>query len=238
MYSPMESFINYNILNQTQSFNNINLYQVQAALIIQSINQIHRTRDYQINNNWQIVNESLYRTVLNMIESFIGVKYAIYLPIQYTIFYLIFFSNFLGLVPYSSTPTVELVLTLSLAFTLLFGVQLIGILNHQYLLQSVFLPAGTPQAQIPLMVFLEIIAYIFRTISQGLRLAINLITGHVLSKVCVSFIYQGFQNGVNFQILLIPIVFLSLFLSLEIQIAYLQAYIFLFITCQTIKDII
>lgn len=52
-----------------------------------------------------------------MINTFIGPKFSIYLPLFYTIFHVILLSNKIGLVPYSSTPTVEIILTLSIAFT-------------------------------------------------------------------------------------------------------------------------
>jgi F-type H+-transporting ATPase subunit a len=87
------------------------------------------------------------------------------------------------------------------------------------------------------MVFLEVLAFLFRTLSLGLRLAINLITGHILAKVFAGFIWLGFSSGLSFIILLLPFTLLTLFLSLEILIAYLQSYIFIFIACLTFKDL-
>jgi F-type H+-transporting ATPase subunit a len=146
-----------------------------------------------------------------MVTSFIGKTQTVYFPLLYTVFYLILLSNFIGLIPYSTTATVEIVVTLALAFTLLFGILLIGFLNHQFLLLATFLPAGTPLALIPLKVILELVAYLFRTISLGLRLAINLITGHVLAKVGVSFIWLGFTHGTPFLVLLIPVLLVTLY---------------------------
>ena len=65
-----------------------------------------------------------------MIENFLGPKFSIYLPLFFTIFHVILLSNLVGLIPYSSTPTVEIILTLSIAFTLLIGLLLIGFLTH------------------------------------------------------------------------------------------------------------
>ena len=42
------------------------------------------------------------------------------------------------------------------------------------------------------MIALEILAYITRTFSLGLRLAVNMITGHILAKVCVGFIWVAY----------------------------------------------
>jgi len=93
------------------------------------------------------------RTILLMIENFVGRSASIYLPLFYSIFHIVLFSNFLGLVPYSSTPTVEIVKTLSIAFTLLKGILLIGFLTHKLRLLAIFLPSGCPNGLIPLKIF-------------------------------------------------------------------------------------
>jgi F-type H+-transporting ATPase subunit a len=131
--------------------------------------------------------------------------------------------------------TTELVLTLGVAFTLLVGVLLIGFLTHQWKISAAFIPAGTPLALIPVMILLELLAYTTRTLSLGLRLAVNLITGHILAKVIVGFIWLGATSLNSITFLLLAAI--TLFLGLEILIAYLQAYIFTFITCITLKDL-
>lgn len=236
LYSPMEQFSNFPLLSLGLTITNSSLFLLLAALLLSSLLYLVLHRTPLIHNNWQILVESLYHTTLNMVVSFIGKNHSVYFPLIFSTFFLILFSNFIGLIPYCSTPTVEIVLTLALAFTLLFGILLLGALSHKILLLATFLPAGTPLLLVPLMVLLELIAYLSRTLSLGLRLAINLITGHILAKVGVSFIWAGYSNGSHFLILLIPILLLTLYLALEILIAYLQSYIFVFITCLTFKD--
>lgn len=63
-----------------------------------------------------------------------------------------------------------------------------------------------------------------------------MITGHILAKVCVGFIWVAYLKGTSLLVLTLPLLLLTLFLALELLIAYLQAYIFTFITCITIKD--
>ncbi len=92
-----------------------------------------------------------------------------------------------------------------------------------------------------LMVLLELLAYITRILSLGLRLSINMLVGHILCKVLVGFIWQGVVSAKSILTLIlsfIPVLLLAVFLSLEILIAYLQAYIFVFILCLTFKDIV
>jgi F0F1-type ATP synthase membrane subunit a len=68
---------------------------------------------------YAVIHESLFRSILLMVNSYMS---TIYFPLIYTIFHVILFSNLLGMIPYSSTPSVEMIMTLSMAFTLLMGV--------------------------------------------------------------------------------------------------------------------
>lgn len=174
----MEQYVIYPIFNFNLIINNVIFYLIIAAFLTLLLGK-GIMRGNILSNNWGILSESLFRTILKMIEEFVGPKFSIYLPLFYAIFNIVLFSNLLGLVPYTSTPTVEIVMTLSIAFTLLMGILLVGFLTHKLYLLAIFLPGGTPLGLIPLMVLLEVVAYIFRTISLGLRLAINLITGHI-----------------------------------------------------------
>ncbi len=184
-----------------------------------------------IPNNYQIANESLFRTINVLISS--NVRSGTFLPFIYALFYMIFISNYIGLIPYSTTGSSELIITFTLALTSLIGIFIYGFLQQGIAITYLFLPAGTPLALLPLLIPLEILAYITRTLSLGLRLAVNIITGHILIKVLLSFI----PNLLHSIFLLSSLIlFLVLFLALEILISYLQAYIFVFITLITLKD--
>lgn len=236
LFSPMEQFEIYKLFDFQFQVTNLNFYlQVvtfQMVLIPFYLN------NKVVSNAWGIVNESQYKTLQDTVVLYISPKHVYYLPLIYTLFMFVFFCNLTGMVPYSATPTVEIVLTLSQAFTIQMGVLLNGFMQHGLKVFSLFLPAGTPQGLILLMIPLEVLAYVTRTFSLGLRLAVNLITGHIQAKVSVGFIWQGFTQKVSIFVLLIPLAQVTLFLALEQLIAYLQAYIFTFIICITIRDVL
>lgn len=167
--SPMEQYVIFPLFSLNLTINNVILYLLFAAFISLGFSLIKTNRNYIISDYWQILSESLFSTQLSLVVNYIGVKFTIYLPLIYTIFHVILFSNLIGLVPYSSTPLVEIIMTMSLAFTLLMGILIIGFLNHQLKLFAAFIPAGTPFALVPLMVVLEVLAYLTRTFSLGLR---------------------------------------------------------------------
>ena len=234
VWSPMEQFIIYPIISFNFSINNVIFFIMISAFISVSLTITHRGEI--VATWWGILNESQYRTIQSMVENYIGSAYTVYMPLIYTLFHIILFCNLQGTMPYSTTSTVEVVMTLSLSFTQLVGTLQIGFMTHRLQLQSAFLPAGTPLGQAPLMIFLEALGYLTKIQSLGLRLAINLITGHVLVKTILSFIYTGYMEGTSIIIQSQPLFLLTQFQALEILIAYLQAYIFSFITCITIKD--
>ena len=240
--SPMEQFEIYTLFSGGFAISSATGYlQLAAQICIQiaelATSPMMASTARQIPSAQAILHESLFSTILLMVDGFIGRSRQVYLPQIYTIFYLICFANLQGMVPYSSTPTAEVVMTQSLSFSLLIGVQIQGFLSHKLYLQAAFLPSGTPLAQIPPMILQEVQAYVTRTLSLGLRQAVNMITGHILVKVAISFIWVAYLNGTSLLFLALPLSLLTLFQAQEQQIAYLQAYIFTFIQCITFKDI-
>ena len=232
--SPMEQFEITSLFSQKLLLPNTSFYFLVAMLFIFFITYFStRIQNKLVPTTFSITHESLFRSLLLMVNNYMS---TIYFPMIYTLFHVILFSNLIGMIPYSSTPTVEIMMTVSLAFTVQIGVLIQGFMSHKLYLLAAFIPNGTPLFQIPLMIPLEIISYLARTFSLGLRQAVNMITGHILVKVCISFIWVAYINGTSVIILIIPILLLILFLALELLIAYLQAYIFTFITCLTFKD--
>ena len=132
MYSPKEQFIIYPVI---LNLNNVSLF---ILLVISIIIKIGLQPMNIIPNNFSLISESLYRTILLMINNFAGTKFNKYLPLFMTINLLILFSNLIGLIPYSTTPTVELFLTLCLSVTFLIGFLLIGFLTHKLYLLAIF----------------------------------------------------------------------------------------------------
>lgn len=226
------------VINLSLILNNI-VYTSQIVIQMKIlINNIGIIRLINNTNQFLLLSESLYRTLLNQTIDYIGINNIKYFPLIYTLFHYILQSNLIGKIPYNSTITVEIIITILQAFSLLIGILIIGLLNHNKYLQAIFIPTGTPLNLIPLMKILEIQAYITRTLSQGQRLAVNMITGHIQAKILINFIYIASIKGIALYILIQPLLQQTAFQSLELLIAYLQAYIFTFITLLTLKDII
>jgi F-type H+-transporting ATPase subunit a len=187
-------------------------------------------------SNWYLGLETYHVTLFTMVRSYIDSKSGVWFPFLYTLFTGLFFSNLFGLLPYSTTPTTHLIITFNLALFLMLTTIANGFRRYRYAIFGLFIPAGTPLGLIPLIIVVEVLAYITRISSLGIRITVNMVTGHTLVKVVSGFIYEGFLGGTSIIILALPVALLTIFLVLELLIAYLQAYIFTFISCITIKD--
>ena len=246
MLSPLDQFeimdlisINFNILNNNHiSITNIGLYLTISTLIILGINKLATNYNKLISNTWSINKESLYATIHSIVINQINAKNGqIYFPFIYTLFIFILINNLIGMVPYSFASTSHFVLTFALSFTVVLGATILGFQKHGLEFFSLLVPAGCPLSLLPLLVLIEFISYLARNISLGLRLAANILSGHMLLNILAGFTYNIMTSGIIFFFLgLIPLAFIIAFSGLELGIAFIQAQVFVVLTCSYIKD--
>lgn len=170
-------------------------------------------------------------------RSSIGPLHEIYVPLIYSLFMFILVGDLVGLIPYSYTITSQFVLNIGLSTAIFFSVTLIGLQRHGVGFFAYFIPAGTPLALVPLLVFIELISYLARAFSLGVRLSANMIGGHVLLKIISTFTWKLITGGlIMFIVGVLPLLFLIALGALEFGIACLQAYVFCILTCSYLKD--
>ncbi len=110
-----------------------------------------------------------------------------YFPLIFSLFLFLLIANLSGLIPFGFALTAQLVVAFTLSFALFIGVTLIGVFIHGFHFISFFLPSGAPLNLAPLLVIIELISYIFRPISLGVRLFANITAGHSLMNIIASF---------------------------------------------------
>jgi len=91
------------------------------------------------------------------------------------------------MIPFGFTVTSHIVITLGFAMSFFIGINIIGIKKHGLHMLSLFLPAGAPLILAPLLVFIEMVSYLFRVVSLSLRLFANMMSGHCLLKILAGF---------------------------------------------------
>ncbi len=179
----------------------------------------------------QVSAEMLYEFILGMLNQNVGANGRRFIPLIFTLFLFILLCNLLGMMPFGFTVTSHIVVTFALAITVFFVVTIVGFVKHGLHFFSLFLPEGTPLWLAPLMVVIELFTYLARPVSLSLRLAANMVAGHILLKVIAGFV-------VSMMILLkfVPIPFMVILIGFEIFVAVLQAYIFAILSCVYIND--
>merc|ERR1711868_255775 len=120
-----------------------------------------------------------------------------------SIFFFIIFSNFIGLVPYIFTSTSHLSITLVLALPIWLGTILFSIIFQYNNLLAHLVPLGTPSFLIPTIVIIETVRNVIRPITLSIRLAANMVAGHLLLTLLGS-------QGPNIRIIIIRVLLLRL----------------------------
>jgi F-type H+-transporting ATPase subunit a len=244
--TPLDQFeirdllsINAPILgNLHVSLTNIGLYLTIGTIVILFLNLLATNYNKIVSNNWSISQETLYATIHSIVISQINEKKGqIYFPFIYTLFIFILINNLIGMVPYSFASTSHFILTFALSFTVVLGATILGFQKHGLEFFSLLVPAGCPLGLLPLLVLIEFISYLSRNVSLGLRLAANILSGHMLLNILAGFTYNIMTSGFIFFFLgLIPLAFIIAFSGLELAIAFIQAQVFVVLTSSYIKD--
>ena len=145
------------------------------------------------------------------------------IPYIIFIFILTFISvrsiNFMGLTPYTFTPSRSISITLSIALVVWLFIEVGYFLRALSRFLSHLVPAGTPNILIPLIVLIELVRNFIRPITLSVRLAANIVAGHLLIRLI---------NGGNISIhgVIFMIVGGLVLFFLEIAVAFIQGYVF------------
>nr|QVL29217.1 ATP synthase F0 subunit 6 [Ceratitis quilicii] len=138
-----------------------------------------------------------------------------------SLFSLILFNNFMGLFPYIFTSTSHLTLTLTLALPLWLCFMLYGWINHTQHMFAHLVPQGTPAVLMPFMMCIETISNIIRPGTLAVRLAANMIAGHLLLTLLGN-------TGPSLSMMIVSLLLIGqiALLVLESAVAIIQSYVF------------
>nr|YP_009342997.1 ATP synthase F0 subunit 6 [Austropotamobius torrentium]APS87211.1 ATP synthase F0 subunit 6 [Austropotamobius torrentium] len=172
-------------------------------------------------SRWVLGWSSLTKGLYNEFSVILGTRNLGLGLVFISLFTLIMFNNFLGLLPYVFTSSSHLVMTLSLAFPLWVSFMVFGWLNHTQHMFSHLVPQGTPSVLMPFMVLIETISNIIRPGTLAVRLAANMIAGHLLLSLL-----GNMGPALSFGVIWILISLQVLLLLLEAAVAVIQSYVF------------
>ena len=245
--SPLEQFnisplisINAPILNNLNlSLTNLGLYTLIIVFLVLGIHIIANNSHIIIPSKWSISLECAYASVQGIVRDQIGAANEIYTPFIYSLFMFIVIANLNGNIPYGFTITTSIIVSIGLSVLIFLGVTILGFQIHQLHFFSYFIPSNTPLGLVPLLVLIELISYLARAVSLGVRLFANIVAGHTLLKILSTFLWTLFTSSILVAIVtLIPFSIFVALIGLELAVSLIQAYVFCVLTCSYLKDAI
>lgn len=246
VYSPLDQFkiaplISLQIAGLDLSFTNFTLAALVTLFVIQSIvfliKEPTTNSFFVIPSGWQNLIEKLYALVSQILSDIITTGSEKYFPFMAVLFMFILSNNLIGMVPYSFTTTSHITLTFFLSFSIFVALNVIGFERHGMEYFSLFLPANTGFFLALVLVPIELISYIAKPISLGVRLFINLMAGHSLLKVIVGFSWNMLLvENLKAIAFIFPLLVLVILTGLELAVALIQAYVFITLTAIYLND--
>jgi F-type H+-transporting ATPase subunit a len=185
----------------------------------------------------QSVGEMWYSMIHNMVENVLGHEGKSFFPLVFSLFSFVLIANMLGMFPYFFTVTSHVVVTIAMALFVILLVIGVGLWKHGLGWFKLFVPSGVPIAILPFISLIEIISFLSRPISLGLRLFGNMLAGHIVLKVFAGFVVSlgalGFGGVLG---AIAPMAMAVALTALEFLVAFLQAFVFAILTCVYLND--
>lgn len=248
MFSPLDQFkiaplISITILSLDFSISTLlvtSLISVVGFYISLIFIRDKRSKSFfLVPNGYQIIIERLYEIVAELVADTISTGSDKYLPIMTFFFMFILVNNVIGLLPYSFSVTSHVAVTLLMSFSIFLATVWEGLEKYGLKMFGMFLPANTDISLAIFLVPLEFISYLVKPVSLGVRLFINLMAGHSLLKVIGTFSWNMLlaeKWDSVFMLFILPTILIALVFSLEIGVAFIQAYVFVTLTAIYLND--
>lgn len=245
IHSPLEQFevnnlasINIPMFGYCHiSLTNLGLYCLITAFLVIAYHYMAFNNQKIVPSRWSLSLESSFASVHGLVKGQLGTANERYLPFIYALFFFLLFANLNGNVPYGYALTASLIVALGLSVIIFIGVTILGLAIHKVHFFSFFLPAGTPLALVPILAPIELISYLARALSLGVRLLANMVAGHSLMKILAGFLFTLFTSSILVSILtIVPFVVFIGIVTLELAVSFIQAYVFCILTASYIKD--
>ena len=226
----LKNFVNIEFFGYNFSLTNGSVVMFTTILIALFFSFALKKCNKLIPTRGQSALEMSLNTIRNIVAEGLGEAGKNYVPFVFSIFLFVLLLNLLGLVPVSFAETSHISITFAIAMIIFAVCLLITIAKKGILFFQIFLPAGVPLWLAPLMFVLEFFSYCVRPVSLSVRLAANMIAGHVMLDVIAFFVVVMGIFGI------LPFAFLSILMAFELFVAFLQAYIFSVFACMYINE--
>jgi F-type H+-transporting ATPase subunit a len=161
-----------------------------------------------------------------------------FLPLIWNLFFFVLFCNLLGILPWAGSPTGALTVTVALAGVTFCTVVGAGIAKFgplgfwRSLVPHMELPGVLGYLLVPMILVIEILGLAIRHTVLAVRLLANIFAGHLVLAVIVGFIAWTAKVGLVLWVgvTVSSVLGAAALSTLELFVAFLQAYIFAFLS--------
>ncbi len=219
------------------AFTNSALFMGLAVVTVTGILVAASAKGALVPGRLQSIGELWYEFIHNMVRNVLGHEGKAFFPLVFSLFSFVLVANMLGMFPYFFTVTSHVIVTASLALFVVGLVVVVGIAKHGLGWFKLFVPSGVPMVILPFISLIEMISFLSRPVSLGLRLFGNMLAGHIVLKVFAGFVVSlGSLGAVGVLGAIFPLAMAVALTALEFLVAFLQAFVFAILTCVYLND--
>jgi F-type H+-transporting ATPase subunit a len=159
-----------------------------------------------------------------------------YLPFIWTLFFFILFCNLMGLVPWTGSPTGDFAVTSALAVIAFCTVIGSGMMKYGAvkfwlgLCPPMEMPFSFKIFLVPMILFIEIFGLFIKHTILAIRLLANMFAGHLVLAVVIGFTADCAASLLWYGVTPASVMGGAALDILELLVAFIQAYIFAFLT--------
>lgn len=252
LYNPFEQFVTiplipFQLFDIDYTFTNVSL--CLCLLLLFTIYTLFLILDLQSKTLYAIPTQLeahiflSYLAIQSIIEKHIHVKFyqQVFFPLIYSSGIFLLLLNLSGNLPIFLSLTSQFAIITSFCIPTFLGIFFWFIFDRQITFLRTFYAPGTEIFLAIVLFPVELLTYIMRPISIICRLCSNIMSGHVIVKVCLHTIFalsqlknsSSFFLSITLSVLIIQLVPLLL---LEFCVSLIQVYVFLVIFCMFLSD--
>lgn len=235
----IEKLFDLNLGGYDVSFTTSALWMVIGVLLVIGVLALATANMKTVPGRLQSLGEVWYGFIAGIVKDVNHAPGKPFIPLVFSLFSFIFIANIIGMFPYFFTTTSHIAVTGFMAVFTISLVIVVGLIKKGLGFFKIFVPSGVPVVLLFIVTPIEIISFLSRPISLGMRLFANMLGGHVALKVFAGFVPSlavalGGLGMLMGGLLVMPLIVGVT--ALEFLVAFLQAYVFAMLTCVYLND--
>nr|YP_010882171.1 ATP synthase F0 subunit 6 [Phraortes lianzhouensis]WID87085.1 ATP synthase F0 subunit 6 [Phraortes lianzhouensis] len=208
----------FSIFDPTSSMMSLKINWMSSIIVVSLVPSMY----WMMNNRYTMIMYKPMATLDKEFKMLMNFKNNKGTTLMFTsMFFMIMMNNTMGLFPYTFTSTSQLNMTLTMALPMWLCFMMFGWMKNTQHMFMHLVPTGTPTILMPFMVCIESISNIIRPGTLAVRLAANMIAGHLILTLLGN-------TTMEIQTTMLPVMIIiqMLLLTLEMAVAIIQGYVF------------